>query len=124
MKVRWTKNSLRLRITPHELAMLRDGDSLHETLQIAAVVVWRVAVESGERTELRGVEGEIVLSLQSADLDTLMQTQREGVYFSSGDLRYYIEKDFPCAHPRASQSEEVESETFAPPHDFEERKNR
>jgi hypothetical protein len=45
------------------------------------------------------------------------------VYLREGELRFYIEKDFPCAHPRAGEAEEAPTPTFTPPPGFEARKN-
>jgi hypothetical protein len=47
------------------------------------------------------------------------------VYFQTADsapFRYFIEKDFPCVHPRAAEALEPRTETFPPPPDFEARK--
>jgi hypothetical protein len=44
------------------------------------------------------------------------------VYFSDSSLRYYIEKDFPCLHPRPAEASESTTETFEAPSDFAQRK--
>jgi hypothetical protein len=77
-------------------------------------------------TSLRFESGALRLSLSEADRQKLSAPENEGVYFQSEgepSLRYFIEKDFPCAHPRAADALEPATETFAPPAGFEERKN-
>jgi hypothetical protein len=54
------------------------------------------------------------------DREKLAVPETEGVYFTTnrpdrGLIRYFIEKDFPCIHPRAAEALEGPSETFAPP---------
>jgi len=104
MKVRWTRDHLRLRITPSELEMILEGKPVTERFQLSGGPGWETAVVPAERaTELVWVEG---------------------VYFDrAGDppLRYFVEKDFPCAHPRAGRRNETPSETFKPPAGFEAR---
>jgi hypothetical protein len=41
---------------------------------------------------------------------------------SADRTRYFVEKDFPCAHPRTGDAMEKPSETFKPPAGFEARK--
>jgi hypothetical protein len=46
-----------------------------------------------------------------------MDSDAEGVYFTTGGregMRFFIEKDFPCAHPHSADACEPESERFAP----------
>ena len=66
----------------------------------------------------------MLLALSAADRARLAAPDAEGVYFQSpGGLRYVIEKDFPCVHPRGAEAREPVTETFQPPPDFERRKN-
>lgn len=123
MKIRWTKNSVRLRITPEELGCLRDARAIDEAFAMNGDVVWRVCVAPSDNDELNHKSGVLMISISPSKIAELAEDHREGVYFSQGDVRYYIEKDFPCAHPRAGEAEEVVTETFAPPPDFEARKN-
>jgi hypothetical protein len=127
MKIRWTKNSVRFRITPSEFAAVERGENVGETLLLPGGASWRAAIEAGKgETSLFFSDGELRFSLSEADRELLAQPQREGVYFQQSgetELRYFIEKDFPCAHPRAAEALEEPTETFAPPPGFEERKN-
>lgn len=123
MKVRWSRDSLRLRVTPTELATIMRGDEVVEELCFPGGTVWRVAVRSGAQTALTSEENTAYVVLSAADRECLAAPDAEGVYFQPPDgLRYYVEKDFPCAHPRAAEAREPTTETFAAPQGFEDRK--
>lgn len=149
MKIRWTRGSVRFRITPSELGMLLRGEPICEHLDIAG----SADMEAGWSATLLGQETDTRLSLSGGsllctvsvpDCERLAAPDCEGIYFqitdgvsravsestseSNGDsgqspsLRWFIEKDFPCVHPRASKAAEPVTEAFAPPADFEARK--
>ena len=127
MKVRWTNDSIRLRITPAELdALLRD-EAVAEALHLPGGVVWEAIIRPSP-SDVTRLDGDVhcaVIYLSSEDRSRLADEASEGVYFPEGDhgVRYFIEKDFPCVHPRAIEAMEPTSETFSPPDDFAERKS-
>ncbi|MEO6908672.1 MAG: hypothetical protein ABI210_12365 [Abditibacteriaceae bacterium] len=126
MKIRWTKNSVRFRITPPELEAVECGETVSESFSLGSG--WHAAIvpTTGE-TALHFVDGVVQICLSEKDRSTLSNPQKEGVYFQTEDeaaVRYIIEKDFPCAHPRAVDAVEPVTETFSPPSDFETRKNK
>ncbi len=123
MKVRWTKNSIRLRITPEELAQLQNDQSINEHFLVWHLDGWSVRVRPSAATSLEMHHGDLVFSLAKKDIVQLSEAECEGVYFLQDDVRFYIEKDFPCAHPRAGEAAEMPTPTFAPPTGFEARKN-
>lgn len=125
MKIRWTPGSVRFRITPEELEALENAQSIGAVLMLGVLPAWsaRITPAAQAGSTLRFVSGVLELQLSPSDLETLATPTNEGVYLREGELRFYIEKDFPCAHPRAAEAEEAPSETFAPPAGFEERKN-
>jgi hypothetical protein len=124
MKVRWTAESVRFRITPTELRQLESGEPIVSAFLLPGGG-WRAIVEptTNDESTLRGVEGTITLYLSPVDVSRLADPNEEGVYFqeplgdSSNLLRYYIEKDFPCVHPRPAEAQE-DTETFTPPVTF------
>jgi len=128
MKLRWTSRSLRLRITPTELAALERGEPVYEHLRIPGAPPesgWRVAlIPAAEQTDIRAVDAEVILRVGHADLARLSDPESEGVYFDRDGFTFYVEKDFPCVHPRAIEiaAGETGTETFAPPAGFDERK--
>lgn len=124
MKIRWTQNSIRFRITPSELAALKNGDAIGEVLSLPGGIIWSTRIEpESTLTRLDYTGGVLRLHLHRSDLAQLLAPDAEGVYFSNAEVRYFIEKDFPCVHPRASEAAEAETETFSAPAGFEERKN-
>ena len=127
MKVRWTEDSLRLRITPSELAQLAKRRPVEAALTLGAGGGWRavLAVAEASETALTQQGSALRLALSAADLARLAAPDAEGVYFEADradGVRYYVEKDFPCVHPRGVEAMEPPTETFAPPADFEARK--
>lgn len=127
MKVRWTRGGVRLRITPSELDALMQDQSVSEELALPGAH-WRAVITPGDApTELTLEDGELHCHLSAADRDRLAAPDAEGIYFqidngqTDGGIRYFIEKDFPCAHPRPPEAQEPPSETFSPPPGFAER---
>lgn len=133
MKIRWTKDSVRFRITPSELAQLQNREIVTEKITFPVSKVtpfsWYAALSAlgtKERgTRLVAMNGEFMIELSKEDLARLVDDRNEGVYFTTNDepkIRYSVEKDFPCAHPRAGEAAEPVTETFVPPPDFDDRK--
>jgi hypothetical protein len=126
MKVRWTKVSLRLRITPGELEALEAGKPVLERLQFGEGSGWEtLIIPSDAPTDLACVGGTVQITLSLADRCRLSSPEVEGIYFQRTIkplIRYFIEKDFLCAHLRAPDAMEPISDTFVPPTDFEARK--
>jgi hypothetical protein len=127
MKVRWTQESLRLRITPPELDALMRGEPVRIALTVPGGLSWRVALlPTPEMTRLTCGDDELRFYLAFADCERLALPSTEGVYFKTEtdpSLRYFVEKDFPCAHPRLVDALEAQPETFASTPEFEARKN-
>ena len=132
MKVRWTSGSLRLRISPTELAGLERGEPLEERLRVPGALVgnsWTVLLLPGSKASEISASGNVVLfDISRADVEKLANPASEGIYChriagdGTGEFSFYVEKDFPCVHPRPSEVSEPDAETFAPPVGFEERK--
>lgn len=122
MKVRWIPGSLRLRITPGELEKLLRGQEVNESL--AEDCEWCVKIKPGEKSSIEFNGPSVTLQLAAQDLEKLTDGSVEGVYFNrpgEPELSYYVEKDFPCAHPRPTETREPESETFPAPAGFKAR---
>jgi hypothetical protein len=121
MKIRWTRNSVRLRITPSELDELQRGQEVAEILSLPDGS-WNATIRPDAfQTSLFVEHGALILALAKADLAQLAAPESEGVYFhieGEPPLRYFIEKDFPCAHPRTADAQELPSETFEPSTSF------
>lgn len=122
MKVRWNRDSVRLRITPTEMAMILRGEQVTEELCFPGGAAWQVAVRAGARTALASEANTALVALSAEDRERLAAPDAEGVYLQESGLRYYVEKDFPCVHPRTAEALEPATETFVAPPGFEERK--
>ncbi|MFM7320496.1 MAG: DUF7009 family protein [Armatimonadota bacterium] len=120
MKVRWTADSIRLRITPTELEALRGGNAVAE--RAAFPCGWTMVLGRAAATDLvSSTPGALHLMLGHDDFAALDQPDSEGVYPVAGGTRCLVEKDFPCVHPRPSAALET-SETFPAPPGFADRK--
>ena len=105
MKIRFTNSSLRVRITPNELERIKN----REPLELVFGNAWTISVLPAETTVLETRDGVVVLGLSSSDAILLAEPTREGVYFEAGGIRFFIEKDFPCEHPRTALEESTET---------------
>jgi Family of unknown function (DUF7009) len=86
MKVRWTKVSLRLRITPGELEALEAGEPVVERLQFGEGQGWETAIiPSDATTDLACVGDTVQITLSLADCCRLSNPEVEGIYFQRGD---------------------------------------
>jgi hypothetical protein len=123
MKIRWTNGSLRYRITPTELQNLVDGKPSQATLDIPGTV-WEARLEKSEDlTNIHSLGCTVSIMLSSQDIQELASPETEGVYFKNElGFMYFVEKDFPCAHPRAIDEALGITETFTPTLSYEERK--
>ncbi len=123
MKVRWTGESLRLRITPAELAALLDGRVVHEELTLPGGG-WDVRLlPAGTDLAVRSDGRAVLVEVPAAEVARLADNGCEGVYRHAAGLRLMVEKDFPCAHPHAPEAREPETERFAPTEAFLTRKH-
>lgn len=125
MKVRWNRDSIRLRITPTEFQAVTNGEAVREGIAFPGMH-WNVTLRpSDAETTLASDQHGVYFSLSEADRAKLADPETEGVYFEMTQpttLRYYVEKDFPCVHKPAPEAGEGAAETFVPPSGFEARK--
>ncbi len=123
VKIRWTEDSIRFRITPSEMEQLQRGESVEEILTFGSGQ-WAAQIVPTLHHHLLFSEGRVTIELSAEDLAVLAVPENEGVYFHQDALpnRYFIEKDYPCAHPRSSEAMEPMTETFTAPDDFLEKK--
>lgn len=124
MKIRWTEESVRLRITPSELETLQRGETIEATLRVGEGT-WQVTAQRQETTTALTMQGgHLRIMLAPTDVERLAASDVEGIYFQTAPsedrtpIRYCIEKDFPCVHPRASAASEPPTETFAASREF------
>src|SRR5918994_1823200 len=78
MKVRWTGDSLRLRITPGELAALERGEPVSEGLAFPGGGGWAVRLDpAAERAGVAWAEGVARVGLTAADVRRLAVLEAE-----------------------------------------------
>lgn len=114
MKVRWTGDSLRLRITPGELHALERGEEIRAALAFPGGGGWSVRLGPAAAAGVAWEEGAVRVGLTAADVRRLAAPDAEGVYPHAPGLRLMVEKDFPCAHPHAPEAREPATERFPP----------
>jgi len=118
MKIRWTSTSVRLRITPTELAAMMRNEIVREEIRFGSAS-WSVCVVAGcAHTDYRIMDGAFIIYLSVNDREELADPEAEGIYFEPTDqspVRLSIEKDYPCEHPRGADAKEPQTETFAAP---------
>lgn len=107
---------------------LLGGGDITETLMLSPVggECWSATLAPATETSLGLENNSLRLTLSPSDRTRLAVPETEGVYFETTgqmSVRYYVEKDFPCAHPGAPEAKEPPAETFAPPPGFKERHN-
>ncbi len=129
MKIRWMNGSLRLRVSPSEFASLQNGDAVTEVLGAPGRGQWAATCVVGDVTAIEIVDGNLTFTVSHSDMERFAAPDAEGVYFSDeSDLpfKYYVEKNFPCAHPHAPEACAMDAPlgTFVPPAAFEARKQR
>ena len=105
MKLRIQGNSLRLRITPSEMARLLENGRIEETIHFAADQNARLVYALEHRAEEKGIRvryapGELAVVISSARARGWAESQDIGLYeqMRSNDrvLDIAIEKDFAC----------------------------
>ena len=120
---------MRFRITPDELERLKNHRRIEEVLEWGNGS-WEAYISVADGNSFWIEKMMLQISISPQDVAALAKPENEGIYFSTKAgaegkaIRYFIEKDFPCAHPRASEAAETPTETFEPPTGFEERKTR
>ncbi len=113
MKIRFTSSSLRVRITPNELERIKNREKLELNFGIPGG--WQFVLAPDEQTRLETRDDVVVFGLSAMDATILAEPTREGMYFEAEGLRFFVEKDFPCEHPRTNLEEETTA-TFARTH--------
>ncbi len=109
MKLRFEKNSLRLRLRKSDLQKLAADGRVAETVPFGTAV-FSYVLQSGHTPEVNAsLESNcIVVTLPKAQADKWMQTDEVALSAQQGDLLILVEKDFPCK----DRAEEDKSDTF------------
>ncbi len=116
-----------MRVSPSEFDALLSGSAVSESLGAPGRGQWSATCVVGDVTAVEIVDANLTLTLSRADMARFAEPETEGVYFTAdGDppFRYYVEKNFPCAHPHAPEACAMDAPlgTFAPTPAFDARK--
>ena len=129
MKVRWMSGSLRLRVSPEEFNTLLAGGQVVEALGAPGPGEWIAICGIGDRADLTITGGALTFTICPADMERFCREEVEGLYFTTDTnppFRYYIEKNFPCAHPHGAEAAAMDPPmgTFPPTRSYNERKRK
>ncbi len=112
MKLRFRKNSLRLRLNQREAAALAGGQELEERVEFpgGSVLLYRLVPGNSPDPRAEFSAGVITVFLPEERVRSWQQSDDIGVYYRTGSLDVAIEKDLECTDLR-----EEEQDPFAYP---------
>jgi hypothetical protein len=111
MKLRFRKNSLRLRLNQREVAALSAGEAIEERVDFSgSALLYRLVPSGPPEGAARFSEGTITVSLPETTARSWEQSGDIGIYYRAGSLDVAIEKDLECTDAR-----EEERDPFAYP---------
>lgn len=112
MKLRFRKNSLRLRLNQREAAALAAGQELEEHVDFpeGSALLYRLVPGNSPDPGAQFSAGVITVSLPAATAQSWQQSDDIGFYYRAGSLDVAIEKDLECTDLR-----EEEQDPFAYP---------
>jgi len=111
MKLRFRKNSLRLRLNQREVAALSAGEAIEERVDFpGSTLLYRLVPSASPEGAARFSEGTITVSLPETMARSWERSGDIGVYYRAGSLDVAIEKDLECTEVR-----EEERDPFAYP---------
>jgi hypothetical protein len=124
MKIRFTNNSIRIRIRKSELERLQEEHLIEERIGLpdGTNFTFSLVVQEGEEVKVRHKHAFFSVSIPKVMATPWMTTEQVGIesrHPLSGDqqLHILIEKDFPCAH----QPHQDRTDTF---NDLAEKENK
>ncbi len=101
MKLRIRGNSIRLRLVQGEVAALREGRAVEESVALApsrfAYAIVRAAVPS---VSVRFADARLVVEVPEQVVADFCDTDRVGFDATCGDVKVLVEKDWQCLAPR------------------------
>lgn len=98
MKLRFRKNSLRLRVNQVEAQMLAAGEQLQEEVQFpgAARFAYTLRAKEGATPEVNFRDGVITVAAPADVVGRWAASDEVGMYFEIPPIRIAIEKDLEC----------------------------
>jgi hypothetical protein len=116
MKLRFHSNSLRLRLSQSDVAVLAGGGSVEETVTFAPGQTLIYLIESGVGEEIAASfeNGRIRVTLPRALAKQWVLSDEAGIEGVSGPLRVLVEKDFQCIHREGEEDADAFPNPLAP----------
>lgn len=108
MKLRIQGNSLRLRLTRSEVAILGGQGEVSEDIRFRSGGTLTYCLQ--KRTDAEAVEADLAtgfmaISVPAAAVERWVNSDEVGIYGQDGDLRIAVEKDFRCLTRAADEQE-------------------
>jgi hypothetical protein len=104
MKLRFRKNSLRLRLNQREVAALSAGEAIEERVDFpGSALLYRLVPNGSPEGAARFSEGTITISLPEMTARSWEQSGDIGIYYRAGSLDVAIEKDLECTEARGEE---------------------
>lgn len=112
MKLRFRKNSLRLRLNQREAAALAAGQTLEERVDFpgGSALLYRLVADNSAEPRAEFSSGIITIALPQATARSWERSDDVGVYYRAESLDVAVEKDLECSDAR-----EEEHDPFAYP---------
>jgi hypothetical protein len=97
MKLRFRKNSLRLRLNQREVTDLASGQALEERVEFPGntLLIYRILPDASSPAA-RFENGAITVSVPAATVRAWESAEDIGLYYTAGNLAVAIEKDLQC----------------------------
>ena len=111
MKIRFYKDSIRLRLSQSEVARLSTDGWIEDRIEFPDGQTLIFQLETGESTTARYDDGSVRVIAPRPELRHWIESDEEGIGYECGPLKIAIEKDFQCLHKPA----EEHADTFPNP---------
>ena len=105
MKLRFRRNSLRLRLNQREAAALAAGEVLEERVEFpgGSTLLYRLVADSSPVPRAEFSKNVITVGLPAANARAWERSDDVGVYYRAGSLDVAIEKDLECTDLREEE---------------------
>jgi hypothetical protein len=105
MKLRFKKNSLRLRLNRQEVAALAVGTSIEERVEFpgGALLTYRLSPEGVATGSAELSQSTITIHVPAGSAQAWEASEEIGLYYRSGPLEMAIEKDLECTESRSEE---------------------
>lgn len=114
MKLRFSNNSIRIRLSQSDVNAIKNGKTLAEKVgfgHISDDFTWMVrSSDRDQNVSVQYKNGQILVSIPTEQCRTWAESDSVGIYYDQEidedtNLKISIEKDFQCLHKRAGEDE-------------------